>query len=453
LEVEHVHSPLFDAPVGPRNDLEGLYRSWRILDLLGETVETMPPAWLHILNLARNLMEGRALPGIQLPRALADLVRPAPQEFTVQRRLEHRRRVVHPLEGDTRVQPLQSLADLEHLGLPDILLRDISPEVFEYLLISGDLNGVYTTGLTPAVEEYDEVVEERAPVPSSRRRRQQVYALLDVSNSMRDHNKIIFAKALMLAYLLTAFEEEARIRFRTFGNRVHDRTDAFGTDGFRELAMRILQLTPDGSTDIQAALATAISDIRDLEGVDGARRTFADTRTEILLVSDCESDSVPYVPDGIKLHTVHLSSGVLLRSYQEGFERIRAESTSFFPIETSALVLPELTRERWLLRQDGRALDDGTSAASPVSSPDAASTLPSARRAAVRAAYERMAAVEGSGPVSGYRVAHSSSLEMSSWSNPLRPMLRWLGRVFHLRRSRPASVASTFGLTIRQKRQ
>ena len=37
-------------------ELQDLYRSWRILDLVGETVNELPPEWLRILEIARNLM-------------------------------------------------------------------------------------------------------------------------------------------------------------------------------------------------------------------------------------------------------------------------------------------------------------------------------------------------------------------------------------------------------------
>ncbi len=37
-------------------ELQDLYRSWRILDLVGETASEMPPEWLRILEIARNLI-------------------------------------------------------------------------------------------------------------------------------------------------------------------------------------------------------------------------------------------------------------------------------------------------------------------------------------------------------------------------------------------------------------
>ena len=63
MAADGARSPL-DRLMRPEEDLEDLYRSWEVLDLVGETVSAMPPGWLDVLNLARNLLDARALPGI-----------------------------------------------------------------------------------------------------------------------------------------------------------------------------------------------------------------------------------------------------------------------------------------------------------------------------------------------------------------------------------------------------
>ncbi len=344
---------------GPRpGEITALFQSWGILDLLGLTVAELPPAWLEILNIARHLHEGHPLPGIDLPDELMALVAPPKQGFETRTRLERRRRMVFPAADDTCVQPLRNILDFPNVMMPDLLMRSEARSLFNYLLVSGGINGVYPMGCVPASEEYDELIEEQVPVdPPGRKKRQKVYALLDVSNSMRDANKLIFAKALMLAYLITAGEEKSHIYFRTFGNRVHERTDCLTRDAFPELASRILRVTPDGSTDIERALAQAFDDIRTIDNLRTAASLFDAPPTEIMLISDCESYSVPFIPNGIKLHTVHLKSGSMARSYQAGFERIRAASTTFTEVGTAAFSLPETARDRWLLLQDGRSLD------------------------------------------------------------------------------------------------
>ena len=62
------------APTTPgtlKAELEGLYRSWRMLDVLNETIATMPPGWLRVLGIARNIMLRRPLPGVEVPDEVA----------------------------------------------------------------------------------------------------------------------------------------------------------------------------------------------------------------------------------------------------------------------------------------------------------------------------------------------------------------------------------------------
>jgi hypothetical protein len=373
------------------HELAALYRSWGFLELLDETVASMPTAWLAILNLARTLIDGRSLPGVDVPDDLLNLVGPAEREIVTMVRTEHRRRVVISPSDDTTLSPLKHIFDFAQITLPDLMLRQLDPELFEFRLMSGDINGQYPVDSRPTTEEWDELVEERVlqarPV---RKRRQKVYVLLDVSNSMREDNRMIFARALVLAYLLSAVAEGAKLYLRTFANTIHERTDCLDRADFAPLARRVLSVTPDGGTDIKRALDIAIGDIRRIDEVNTYERMFEAPPTEILLVSDCESYSVPYIPPGIKLHTVHLKSPRMMRSYEEGFARIRAESTSFHEIDTAALLLPDTTVERWLLLQDGRPLD--------VASPGGHVTEAKAggHRAGLREVYERLEEAEDS---------------------------------------------------------
>ncbi len=340
-------------------ELKDLYHSWRILDLVGVTSAELPPEWLRILEIARNIMLHRPVPGVELPEDVVNLVSPAEAIYTTQIRVERKKRVVYPVTGDTQVQPLHNLTDFPQVTLPDMMLRSISQELFDFRLISGGINGLYNIDTGPAEQEYDDIVEVRVPTGGmTRKKRQKVYALLDVSNSMRDANKEIFAKALLLAYLLIAAEEGAELYLRTFGNTVHQRSDCKSLEDFAELAQRILRVTPDGSTDIKVALDTAVGDIRALDRYNTLEHLGEAPPTEILLISDCETYEVPYLPKGIRLHTVHLKGGRMMSVYREGFERIRAESKTFNEIDTTLLTLPDSARDRWLLEQDGRSLED-----------------------------------------------------------------------------------------------
>ena len=83
------------APTTPgtlKAELEGLYRSWRMLDVLNETIATMPPGWLRVLGIARNIMLRRPLPGVEVPDEVARLGTPAEPIFPSQVRGERRKR-------------------------------------------------------------------------------------------------------------------------------------------------------------------------------------------------------------------------------------------------------------------------------------------------------------------------------------------------------------------------
>lgn len=446
--------PGIPTPGTHRAELAALYRSWRIVDLLSTTMREMPPEWLRILEIARNILLQRPLPGLDLPDDLKKLVSPPEELFTTQIRVERKRRVVYPVTGDTRVQPLRHLTDFPQVTLPDMMLRSISQELFDFRLISGGINGLYNIDTGPAEQEYDDVVEVRVPTGGvSRRKRQKVYALFDVSNSMRDHNKATFAKALLLAYFLIAIEEGAEIYLRTFGNTVHFRTDCTSREEFAALAERVLRVTPDGATDIKVAIDTAIGDIRQLDNFNTLAHLGEAPPTEILLISDCESYEVPYLPKGIRLHTVHLKGGRMMTAYREGFERIKAESKTFTEIDTSMLLLPDATRERWLLEQDGRSLERGLS----LRALDDDVRPEEERRDALIEAYQRMH--EKKGRVRGaQRVNAMAARPAFALGDLLRRMAEAIGRLF----VRPASAkweegeerrpASPMGMRFRERR-
>ncbi|MCC6960363.1 MAG: VWA domain-containing protein [Dehalococcoidia bacterium] len=408
-------------------ELQDLYRSWRILDLVGETVNELPPEWLRILEIARNLMLQHPLPGVELPEDVARLVSPSEPIYTTQVRVERKKRVVYPLTDDTQVQPLRNLTDFPQVTLPDMMLRAVSQELFDFRLISGGINGLYNIDTGPAEQEYDEVIEVRVPTGGvARKKRQKVYALLDVSNSMRDANKETFAKALLLAYLLIAAEEGSELYLRTFGNTVHARSDCRSIEEFAALAQRILRVTPDGSTDIKVALDTAVGDIRALDSYNTLEHLGEAPPTEILLISDCETYEVPYLPQGIRLHTVHLKGGRMMKAYREGFERIRAESKTFNEIDTTLLRMPDSARDRWLLEQDGKSLETNLA----LRALERASNPAEQQRQELLQVYRRMAETRGKRKKGARKVSGMALAPAFAFMDALRRIVAAVRRVF-----------------------
>lgn len=348
-----------------RGELAALYESWGILRLLGETAATLPPEWLKILNIARNLLDRHTIPGVPLADDMAEFF--ARPEYD-RPQVRHRPivpRYVPPMGSDVVLRPMQSLSDYPHIAPSDLALGHGAPDLFEFRLASGDVNAYYVRQLVPPQEIIEDASED-TPRPERRPKRQKVYVLLDVSNSMRDHNKLVFAKALVLAYLIRAAEEGSECYFRTFGNSVHQRVESKDLAGFAALAQHVLRIAPDGGTDIKKALDTAIQDIKVIDNMNALERLAARAPTEILLISDCESYTVPYIPPTVRLHTVHMTDGQVAKSAVAGFESIREASATMHEIDSRALWMPDSTLDRWLLREELR-LEPGNGAAGPAS--------------------------------------------------------------------------------------
>ncbi len=347
-----------------RGELAALYDSWGILDLIGETAATLPPQWLRILNIARNLLDNHTIPGVPLADDLAEFFARPEYERPQVRHRPAMPRYVPPLSSDVVLRPMQSLSDYPNIAPSDLALGHGAPDLFEFRLASGDVNAYYTRELHPP-QLLEEEASEDTPRPERRPKRQKVYVLLDVSNSMRDHNKLVFAKSLVLAYLIRAAEEGAELYFRTFANSVHARVESKELSQFAAVAQHVLRIAPDGGTDIKKALDTAIQDIKVIDNMNALERLAARAPTEILLISDCESYSVPYIPATVRLHTVHLADGPVAKSAIAGFESIREASATMHEINATALWMPNSTLDRWLLREELR-LEPGNGAAGPA---------------------------------------------------------------------------------------
>ncbi len=342
-------------------DLEALYRSWGILDLLNQTVESMPAEWLAILQIARALLDRRAIPGITLPDRFADLfARDESVQYerrTVSRKVVTRRPV---REDDPEVRPIESVSELPRIITSQMMWQFINPDLFLYRLYTHDMlvrEHSSDLALDPDEEEIGE--EVLVPVKGHHHRRQRVLVLRDTSHSMRDNNKGIFARAAALAYLIKAQEEGAELADRSFANRVHARLRATRAEEFGAIARRILTEPFVGTTDIAAALDLTVREIRREElGLDPNARA----KTEILLISDCENPvQLPLLPPGVVIHTLHLEGGRegrMLRDYGVRLREIRDVSTLFVRIDTSALGLPDAVSEAWAVREELRAAEE-----------------------------------------------------------------------------------------------
>ena len=346
------------APVEAGDALAELYRSWGILDLLGETVERIPVQWLQILNIARCLLAGRPVPGVALPEEMAGLLAREEQVTYERRKVTVTRRTANfAVHDDPQVRPIESIAEFPRVLVNQRMWQYIDPDVFLYKLYTHDVLVKEKEQTREIAEETEETIEEWVPVYKPRhKRRQKVLVLRDTSSSMNDNNKGIFAKAVALAYLIKAHEEGAEISDRSYANTVHPRLRARTTEEFGAVARRILKEGNYGTTDLAAALDATIAEIRREEvGYDANARA----KTEILLISDCENPvMLPPLPPGVTVNTLHLEGGregLMLRDYQERLREIQEISRLFVRIDTSALQFPDALREAWLVLQESAA--------------------------------------------------------------------------------------------------
>lgn len=345
----------------PSEGLAKLYDSWGVFEFLQPTLDELPPSYLKILNIARNLLDGRPIPGVTIPKSLMGL-------------LERDRKIVYDRRYVTRqwqektilpsdnidIRPIQTLSELPQVLPANRLLQEVAPDLFAYNALTGNLPIAEPQKPQVRTEEKSETLEELVPrVIKGSSPRQKVYSLMDVSLSMGDGYKLISAKSVMLAYLIKAHEENAQLFFRAFAGGTSDRIDCLTPAQFAPLARTILKYGLFSGTNAARALSFAIQDIRAIDRIQGRERA----QTEILLISDCETQSgVPDIPRNITLHTLHLT-GRTEGYYQEGWYRnqlhaLRDRSATFTSIDTSGLRLPGAVEEAWLMREELRNLND-----------------------------------------------------------------------------------------------
>ena len=348
-------SPLTPAAAPP--DLEALYQSWGLLDLLAEAVEDLPREWLRILDIARNLLDGRPLPGVEMPRELTALLTRETETYERRRvkTREARRQTV--LSEEVDIRPIESFSEYPKIIPGQRMWQFIDPDLFYYRIYAHEIL-VREREYRATAEEDDDDEEEIITVKVRRvRPRQRVLVLRDTSSSMRDDNKGMFAKAVALAYLIKAQEEGAEVMDRSFANRVHERLRATDRAGFATIAKRILTEPFVGTTNIAAAFERSATEIRREElGINANARA----QTEILLISDCENpEPLPPLPPGVVIHTLHLEGGRegrMLLSYAERLKEIQDVSTVFVRIDTSALQLPPALSDAWAVLEEARTL-------------------------------------------------------------------------------------------------
>lgn len=385
-------------PAPEPGELEALYASWGFLELLRETITVAPREWLQIMSIARCLLDGRPVPGIDVPDRLARLVQrdgpPAPPPPDPRKTALFGRITL----DEPEVRPIESMAELPKVVPSQMMWQFVDPELFYYRVVTHDvLIKEHVDGREPDPEETPDRRAAEPPPERRRGKRQSVLVLRDTSTSMREGNKGIFAKAFALAYLVKAQEEGAEISDRSFANRVHARLRAQRPEEFAAVAQRILREGYVGTTDLSEALNVTMREIRREElGLDPN----AVARTEILLISDCElPEQLPEILPGITINTLHLAGGReghMIRDYEDRLAEVMRVSKLFVHIDTTTLTLPDERRSQWLLGCEAEAVEQELAAYEAVhEAPDAELRERARRLRELQPVYEHLAPESG----------------------------------------------------------
>lgn len=343
-----------------------LYESWGVFGFLNRTLDELPPDHLKILNIARNLLEGCSLPGVAVPRRFMGLLERGKRTEFERRYVTRRWQEPTTLPSDRiTIRPIQTLSELPQVLPPNRLLQEVATDLFIYNAVTNNLPVAVPQKPRIVMEERSEKLEELIPrIVRGASPRQRVYTLMDVSTSMSAAHKLIFAKAVMMSYLIKAREEGSQIFFRAFAGTLGERIDCLNGEQFGPLARVVLGYKLYAWTAISKALQTAVADIMEMDSITSRKKA----KTEILLISDCAETAaeIPDIPRAISLHTLLLTGGnekdnfntdELKEFYRRQFEKIKTQSRTFTEIDTSGLKLPPEVEDAWNMQQELEELE------------------------------------------------------------------------------------------------
>lgn len=376
---EEVESPERIPGNIPKN-LKDLYESWDVANFLEYTLGKLPPDWLVILNISRKLLAGKAIKGIQIPDSLIALTQ-RDMELIYEKRLVTKKgyRKSESPSTDKEVRQIENPSEIAKTLPPYLLLEDLDPDLFDYKALTRSLPVLDYAKPQITIEETSKDVEELTPkAEKGTNSRQKAYVLLDISPSMSDNYKMIFAKAVVLSYLAKAQEEGSTVYLRSFYNSPGPLSVADNRQMMHPLAERVLRIAEHGGTDINSALKQAIRDVSELDQITKTKQ-FAET--EILIITDAESyTGIPKVANNIKLHTLHLrggkeGTGADHLDYPIKLAALKKESATFTQIYTGKLFLDDSVEEKWELLKEVESLENELQGDHPSGSSDTKENL------------------------------------------------------------------------------
>lgn len=302
---------------------EDFFEYWDSLGLFDNIQIILPPQFLILFEIARNLFTDRtsadALNAIEeISREDAVFVPEREQSISVNR-IEH----LVPLSDRMEIETYRNIIDLKR-ALPRELAQD--DDIFSAKLFTRTLM---------VQKHYESETDHFKPVTTiinesgrdANRFEQIFYILLDTSRSMDMRMRAFYSKCIVAEFLRRKLSTNARLFFRTFDTQPGDLHKIEKKEDYPFLIEKVLFSTTGGvSTNLQKAVYQAIDDINYTKDMANA---------EILVVTDgvsrIDPDEMIAKLGDIKLHILKIGEDMPEPDFYELKSAFAGEGVDFDP--------------------------------------------------------------------------------------------------------------------------
>jgi hypothetical protein len=302
---------------------EDFFEYWDSLGLLDNIQVILPPQFLVLFEIARNLFTDRtsadAFNAIEeISKEEAVYIPEREQSISVNR-IEHH----VPLSDKMEIETYKNIIDLKR-ALPRELAMD--DDIFSAKLFTRTLM---------VQKHYESESDHFKPVTTlinesgrdANRFEQIFYILLDTSRSMDMHMRSFYSKCIVAEFLRRKLNTNARLFFRTFDTQTGELHKIEKKEDYPFLIEKVLFATTGGvSTNLQKAVYQAIDDINYTKDMANA---------EILVVTDgvsrIDPDDMIAKLGNIKLHVLKIGEDMPEPDFYEIKSAFAGEGVDFDP--------------------------------------------------------------------------------------------------------------------------
>lgn len=302
---------------------EDFFEYWDSLGLFDNIQVILPPQFLVLFEIARNLFTDRtsadAFNAIEeISKEEAVYIPEREQSISVNRIERH-----VPLSDKMEIETYKNIIDLKR-ALPRELAMD--DDIFSAKLFTRTLM---------VQKHYESESDHFKPVTTlinesgrdANRFEQIFYILLDTSRSMDMHMRSFYSKCIVAEFLRRKLNTNARLFFRTFDTQTGDLHKIEKKEDYPFLIEKVLFATTGGvSTNLQKAVYQAIDDINYTKDMANA---------EILVVTDgvsrIDPDDMIAKLGNIKLHVLKIGEDMPEPDFYEIKSAFAGEGVDFDP--------------------------------------------------------------------------------------------------------------------------